>query len=297
MPRRILLLDSLNLISRAFYAIPVQYAKDQTPINAIRGWFNTVWKLRDEYQPDQILACFDGGTPPWRRELAPTYKTNRTEKPADLVIQIQLIEEICPLMGISPIKHADTEADDLLGSFAKLGEKLGHSILLASGDKDLVQCVTENVTLLRPPKKLGENWERYDNSNAHTLLNVRPDQVADYLALTGDTADCLPGIPKVGEKTAAKWLKEHGSVTQLLLNPPGLTGQAAKNLAENHELLIKNRMVTSLDHIPVELPEPIQEQTELLKARLESLSLWRVLQKLAPTPQKPPTEADLFSNQ
>lgn len=277
--KTILLLDSLNLISRAFYAIPLQYSKDGTPINAVRGWFNTVWNLQDQVNATQTIACFDGGTPPWRKELIPSYKANRSPKPDELIAQIAIIEEICPLMGINPIKIQDTEADDILGTLATCSEKLGIPSVIASGDKDLVQCVNENTRLLRPPKKLNLPWQTYDVTNAQELMGVKPEQVADFLALTGDSADCLPGVPRVGDKTAAKWLCAHGSLKILFtldpseLKPPA----AAKNLFESQDLAIRNRLATTLESLPITIPEEILEETEKLLVKLEELSLFRVM--------------------
>lgn len=209
-----LLIDGFNLAYRCFFAIPELTRADGFPTNALHGWVKTIWKLEDQEQADGVLVFFDLGGAQDRLALLPDYKANREEMPDALSQQIPVIKELTRLMGLGGIEIAGVESDDLLAAQAIALAKEGHTVKIVSTDKDFAQTVGEGITMLMPPPtanpRLG--WRTLDVAGVEAKFGVGPDKIADYLALVGDTADNIPGVPGVGPKTASKWLNAYGSL-------------------------------------------------------------------------------------
>jgi DNA polymerase-1 len=254
-----LLLDGYNLAFRSFYAVPELSRSDGFPTNALHGWVKTVWRLNDLYPEAAAIGFFDLDGDRERQALLPDYKANRVEMPEALGKQFPPIRELTALMGIGVVECSGVEADDLIASAAReLGER-GDEVLVVSADKDLAQCVGGPVKQLLPPPtanpKLG--WRTLDEDAVREKFGVRPDQIADYLALVGDSSDNIPGLAGVGPKTAANWLRAYGGLEGIIANsgrlkPPRFQAK----VGEERENLLRNRKLTLLnDRHPVELDE------------------------------------------
>jgi 5'-3' exonuclease len=214
----LLVLDSASLYYRAFYALPESMTSPQgEPVNAVRGFLDTLARLIDDRSPDAIACCWDlDWRPQWRVDLLPTYKTHRLaeegdgsgeETPDTLSPQVPVIEAVLRALGVVVAGVAGFEADDVIGSLATQYEG---PVSAVSGDRDLMQLISDRVTLLYTgaPGKI----DPYDPAAVFARFGVRADQYVDFAVMKGDPSDGLPGVPGVGEKTAAKLLLEHGDL-------------------------------------------------------------------------------------
>ncbi len=206
-----LLIDGFNLAYRCFFAIPELTNKSGFPTNALHGWVKSIWKLEDQERPEGTLVFFDLGGAQDRLALHPEYKAQREEMPEALEKQIPHIKALTRAMGLVGVESHGVESDDLLASEAVSLAKMGHEVLIVSSDKDFAQIVNDKIKIMLPPPtanpKLG--WRTMDVAGVKEKFGVHPHQIADYLALVGDTSDNIPGIAGVGPKTASKWLEEH----------------------------------------------------------------------------------------
>jgi DNA polymerase-1 len=209
-----LLVDGFNLMYRCFHAIPELNRADGFPTNALHGWVKSLWKLQDQEQPAGTIVFFDLGGSQDRLALHPEYKAQREEMPEALARQIDPVKEATRLMGCQVVEQDGVESDDLLAGEAVALAAEGHDVLIVSSDKDFAQVVSDRIKIMLPPPsanpKLG--WRLRDTAGVVEKFGVPPAQIADYLALVGDTSDNIPGIAGVGPKTAAKWLADHGSL-------------------------------------------------------------------------------------
>jgi DNA polymerase I len=274
----ILLLDANNLINRAFYAIPLMFNKNGIPNNALRGFSNTILNLKEEHKIDKVIAAFDKGIPEWRMKAVPCYKANRGEKPKELKEQLKIAEEVlCQALGINIIKREKTEADDILYTLTLRCEEENHASFIASGDKDIAQCLKlKNSTLLRPPKKSTDPWEKIDKEKSKEILGVNPEKIAEFLAIVGDKVDNMPGVEGVGPKTAIRWIEEFGGLEEIIKNKNLLKPERlSKNISE--EQLRKNLLITesydTKDQIPEFEPTP---NTETLR----ELGIYKVAMRM-----------------
>jgi DNA polymerase-1 len=215
-----LLIDGFNLAYRCFFAVPELTRADGFPTNALHGWVKSIWKLTDQERPDATLVFFDLGGAQDRLALLPEYKAQREEMPEALERQIPVIKALTRALGLVGIEQDGVESDDLLASQAVALERAGHDVLVVSSDKDFAQIVNERIKIMLPPPsanpKLG--WRLLDAAGVEEKFGVPPAQIADYLALIGDTSDNIRGLDGVGPKTASKWLKEFGSVEGVIAN-------------------------------------------------------------------------------
>lgn len=251
-----LVIDGYNLVFRCFFAIPHLSRSDGFPTNAIHGWVRSLWKLSDEEKPDEILVVFDLGDDQKKLELLPGYKAERAEMPDELRRQVPVIKELTRRLGADMVEIAEVEADDIIGSYAVSLAREGNQVYIVSSDKDFAQCVGDQVWMMVPPPtanaKVG--WRRLDPAGVKERFGVTPEQIPDYLALTGDTIDNIPGVPGVGPKTAAKWLQEYGSLRGLLDNAAQLKPERFREKVEaNRENLERNLQLTKLN-CQVEVP-------------------------------------------
>jgi DNA polymerase I len=245
-----LIVDGYNLMFRCFYAIPHLSRADGFPTNAIHGWLRSLWKLADGEKPDELLVVFDLGDDPEKLALLPGYKADRAEMPDTLKPQVPVIKELTRKLGSDMVEIAEVEADDIIGSYAASLANEGHEVYIVSADKDLAQCVRDGVKMMIPPPtanaKVG--WQRLDAAGVKEKFGVEPDQIPDYLALIGDTIDCIPGIAGVGPKTAAKWLQEFGSLEGILAHVNEIKPERFREkLESSRELLARNLRLTTLN--------------------------------------------------
>ena len=209
-----LLVDGFNLAYRCFYAVPELTRADGFPTGALHGWVKSLWRLADQEQPLATLVFFDLGGSQDRLALHAEYKAQRAEMPEALQKQIDPIKAFTRAMGLVGIEQDGVESDDLLASQAVALAREGHDVIIVSADKDFAQIVNERIKILLPPPtanpKLG--WRVLDAAGVAEKFGVPPAQIADYLALVGDTSDNIPGLTGVGPKTASKWLAEFGGL-------------------------------------------------------------------------------------
>lgn len=251
--KKFLLIDGHGIAFRAFYALPALNAPDGTPTNAIVGFFNMLGKIWHEQQPDAIYAAFDMKGPTFRHEIFPEYKGTRKPTPEEFKVQVPLIEEALPLLGIHVMRRQSIEADDLLGSAATTFAAQGDETLILTSDKDIFQVLRNGVKILRPSKGVSR-FEEYTAQSFLEEYGFTPEKVVDYLALMGDTADNIPGIPGVGKKTAARLLKQYSSIEGIVEHISDLTPSLRQKVKENYRLAIKNRRLTRL-----KCDEPLDE--------------------------------------
>ena len=213
-----LLVDGFNLAYRCFYAVPELTRADGFPTGALHGWVKSLWRLADQEKPVATLVFFDLGGSQERLALHAEYKAQRAEMPEALQKQIDPIKAFTRAMGLVGIEQDGVESDDLLASQAVALAREGHDVIIVSADKDFAQIVNERIKILLPPPtanpKLG--WRVLDAAGVAEKFGVPPAQIADYLALVGDTSDNIPGINGVGPKTASKWLAEFGGLEGVL---------------------------------------------------------------------------------
>jgi len=272
-----LLVDGYNMAFRAFYGMPELTRTDGFPTGALHGWIKTMWKLQDQEKPDGMLVFFDLGGSQQRLALHPEYKAQRKETPEPLEKQIPVIKEMTRAMGLVGVELDGIESDDLLASHARMLAAAGHEVLIVSADKDFAQCVTDRIKLLQPPPtanpKLG--WRVLDGAGVLEKFGVPPAQIAEYLALIGDTSDNIPGIDGVGPKTAAKWFAEFKTLEGIIAGAAALKPDRFREaVARDAERLRVNLQLTTL-HPQAALPHvgPGEPQTAPLFALLEKMEM------------------------
>ncbi|HEY9154990.1 MAG TPA: 5'-3' exonuclease H3TH domain-containing protein [Opitutaceae bacterium] len=245
-----LLIDGFNLAYRCFFAIPELTRSDGFPTNALHGWVKSLWKLHDQEKPEAILVFFDLGNANDRLALLPEYKAHRDEMPEALVKQLPYVKSLTKALGFVGIEIDGIESDDLLASQARALAGEGHDVLIVSSDKDFAQIVDDRIKILLPPPtanpKLG--WRMLDAKGVVEKFGVPPSQIADYLALVGDTSDNIPGLEGCGPKTAAKWLQEFGNLEGVIAHADELKPDRFREAVKTHkERLRLNLQITTLN--------------------------------------------------
>lgn len=251
---RLLLLDGHSLAYRAFYALPVENFNTATgqPTNAIYGFTSMLANtLRDE-QPTHLAVAFDVSRKTWRFHEYPEYKGTRSKTPDEFRSQVELIGELLDAMRVRRFAIDGFEADDVIATLAARAAADGFEVLIVTGDRDCLQLVSDDVTVLYPTKGVSE-LTRYTPQKVEEKYGLTPGQYPDFAALRGDPSDNLPGIPGVGEKTAAKWITQFGSFAELVERADEVKGKAGQNLREHLESVKLNRRLTELVR-DVELP-------------------------------------------
>ena len=251
----LMIVDGHSLAYRAFFALPVENftTKDNQHTNAIYGFLSMLINLIKAERPTHMAIAFDTSRHSFRTREYPEYKATRSETPAEFKGQIPLLQDALSAMSIPVLMKEDYEADDILATLATQGAADGYEILLVSGDRDTIQLVTEEVTLLYPSVQGVSQLKRYDPAAVRERYGVPPEQYPDVAALVGETSDNLPGVPKVGEKTAVKWLTQFGSLDELLERAEEIKGVVGGNLREHIEDVKRNRRLNRL-LTDVELP-------------------------------------------
>ncbi len=208
---QLVLVDGSGYIFRAFHGLPMMNRPDGTPINAVFGFTKMLLKLKADLNPSHIIVIFDAGRVTFRNDIYPEYKANRSEPPEELVPQFALVRQAAEAIGLPVLEMPGFEADDLIASYARQAEKAGMSCLIVSSDKDLMQLVRGNITMLDPMKNRPIGREEVIEK-----FGVTPDKVVDVQALAGDSTDNVPGVPGIGIKTAAELINQFGDLDSLL---------------------------------------------------------------------------------
>ena len=213
MSEKIVLIDGHSILNRAFYGLPDLTNAEGLHTNAVYGFLNIMFRILEEEKPDYLAVAFDRHEPTFRHEMYSEYKGTRKPMPTELREQVPLMKEMLTAMGIRILEHAGWEADDILGSLAGLSERNGMEVSLVSGDRDLLQIASEHIKIRIPKTKMGKTEiEDYYAKDVLEKYQVTPAQFIELKALMGDTSDNIPGVPKVGEKTAAELMVSYGSI-------------------------------------------------------------------------------------
>ena len=224
----LVLIDGSSYLYRAFHALPSLTNAQGEPTGALHGVLTMILKLLRDEQPAHVAVVFDAPGKTFRDELFAEYKANRPPMPDDLRAQVQPILDAIEAMGLPLLRITGVEADDVIGTLCVQGEAAGLDVLVSTGDKDLAQLVTDKVTLINTM-----NDSRLDRAAVKTKFDVYPEQIIDYLALVGDTSDNIPGVPKVGAKTAAKWLNLYDSANGIVEHGEEIKGKVGESLRDN----------------------------------------------------------------
>ena len=251
----LLVVDGHSLAYRAFFALPVDNfsTKDGQHTNGIYGFLSMFVNLVKAEQPTHLAVAFDTSRHSFRTDEYPEYKATRSESPAEFKGQIPLLQDALAAMNVPVLTKEGIEADDILATLATEGAAAGYDVLVCSGDRDTIQLVTDDVTLLYPSVQGVSQLKRYTPDAVVEKYGLPPANYPDIAALVGETSDNLPGVPKVGEKTAVKWLNQWGSLDALLENADKITGVVGGNLREHLDDVRRNRSLNALLR-DVELP-------------------------------------------
>ncbi|MDP2991522.1 MAG: 5'-3' exonuclease H3TH domain-containing protein [Kiritimatiellota bacterium] len=243
MSSSLLLVDALGIAYRAFYAITGLTTAAGRPTNAVYGFIKTIMQMERIWRPSHKLVVFDGGTPAERLELLATYKAQRPAMPPALREQLPVIDAWLDAAAIAHVRLDGREADDVVASVAVQAVAAGLDVLVASSDKDLLQMVTPSIAVVLP----GKVAEKMGAAEVLAKMGVRPDQVVDALALTGDSSDNIPGVPGIGAKTAAKLLQQWQSLANALDHVDAVEPEKTrKALQEHRELIARNLLLLRL---------------------------------------------------
>jgi len=246
----LLIVDGHAYAYRAFHAIRSLSSPQGSPTNAIYGFVKMLEKIRQAILPEYVTVIWDGGMDAGRLAMLPEYKSHRPEMPGDLRLQLDEIVKYLQAAGLASECRDGVEADDLIASLAVSGVAAGLRVLIASSDKDFMQLVSAQVGLINPGDKTGEIWTA---KHVQTKADVEPHQVVDWLALTGDAVDNIAGVPGVGAKTAAKLLKEFGTISALYERLGEVSSDKLReSLSQSAEIVRRNvRMVQLKSDLPV----------------------------------------------
>ncbi len=244
---RLLLLDGHSLAYRAFFALPIENFSTTTgqPTNAVYGFTAMLINVLRDEKPTHIAVAFDRGEPTFRHEQYVEYKANRRQTPDDFRSQLSLIFEVLDALGIRRLSAAGYEADDLIATLATQAEAQDMDVLIVTGDRDVLQLVSDRVTALMTRRGITE-MTRFTPATVAEKYGLSPAQYPDFAAVRGDPSDNLPGIPGVGEKTATKWIAEFGSLQALVDRVDEVKGKAGDALREHLGNVLRNRQLTAL---------------------------------------------------
>ena len=282
---KIILLDGNSLSYRAFYAMPALQNKSGLYTNSVYGFTLMLERMLEDIKPKYALAAFDKGKQTFRHKTYQDYKGTRDKTPSELVEQFGYVRELLDSYGIKYEEHFDYEADDIIGSYAKLAEKAGLEVIIISGDKDLTQLASDNITIYYTKRGVTE-VDHYTPEFINEKYGLSPEQIIDMKGLMGDKSDNIPGIAGIGEKTAIKLLAEYKTVENVLDNIDNISGKKLKErLAEGKEdALLSKELATIFTEVPVEnkLEDlTFSENRSKKKELFEKLEFVSFLKKLA----------------
>jgi len=304
-PVKLLLVDGPYYVYRSFFAIRELSNSRGEPTNAIYGFVKVLRKMIRDISPDLVAVCWDEGLPPRRTQLQPNYKAQRPEMPELMRPQLAPIRRLVPLMGIASLRMPDTEADDLIASYACEAQRRGMEVVVATNDKDLFQLVngsirvySTNKTDLASPK---DGFALLGGDYVRAKWGVEPEQIGDVLCLVGDSADNIPGVPGLGPKRAAALIGQYGNIAALLNQAESIPNETLREkVRAGREQILENQVMIQLDTC-LPLPAPLDELTlcprypELL-AELEPWEFKSLTQEIRDEAAKTarPTQGELF---
>lgn len=284
MSKKLLLIDGSSFLFRAYHAVPPLSNAEGMPTNAIFGVASMLRRLISNHKTDYFAVIFDAPGGSFRNELYSEYKSHRPPMPDDLRVQIEPLHDLIRAMGLPLIMETGVEADDVIGALTHLAVDAGFQVIISTGDKDMAQLVSDQVTL--------------ENTMSNTVMDVQgvidkfgvsPEQIIDYLALMGDSADNIPGVAKVGPKTAAKWLAQYQTLENLIANAGEIKGKVGENLRASLDELALSKQLTTIK-CDLDLPYHIDdlrctpEDKQLLQEQLDLLGFNTWSKSLQNTP-------------
>ena len=280
--RPLLLVDGSSYLYRAFHVPNLQQLTNShgAPTGAVYGVANMLRSLIKEYRPQLMAVVFDARGKTFRHEMFSDYKANRPSMPEELAAQVEPLHALVRAMGLPLLQVPDVEADDVIGTLASEAARLGMETVISTGDKDMAQLVNDHVTLVNTMSRT-----TLDSAGVEEKFGVTPAQIIDYLALTGDSSDNIPGVPKVGPKTAAKWLATHGSLDNIMAHAADIKGKVGESLREHLDMLPLSRQLTTI-RCDVELdcgPQALRVQAPdmaQLRELYSELEFTRLLEEL-----------------
>ena len=301
--KKLLIIDSNSLINRAFYGVRFLSARNGTPTNAIYGFFMTFMKLMDENKPDYVCAAFDLKAPTFRHKLYSEYKAQRKPMPDGLKVQIPIAKDILKAMGINILEKEGFEADDIIGTVSAVCENEGVECLIATGDKDDLQLVSQKTKVLLTVTKSGNTeTDCCDEKTVFERYGVTPSEFIDVKALMGDSSDNIPGVRGIGEKTAAAIIAAAHSIENLYENIESF-GISEKNieklLADKESAFLSKTLATIDQNVPIELdfesliPQDLSQKPELYDI-LKSLDLNKLIQRMGVKNEDVPKKVDFL---
>lgn len=277
---RLVLVDGSSYLYRAYHALPKLTSSRGEPTGAIHGVLNMINKLANEEATEHLVVVFDAPGKTFRDEMFEEYKANRPPMPDDLREQVDPLLEAIPAMGLPLLRINGVEADDVIGTLCRQAQDAGMNVLVSTGDKDMAQLVNDKVTLVNTM-----TGSVLDREGVKKKFDVYPEQIIDYLALVGDSSDNIPGVPKVGAKTAAKWLNQWPSADDIVLNAEEIKGKVGESLRENVEQLRLSQKLATIRQ-DVDLPDGPKDlkryaaDSEKLKTLYGRFELKRLLSQL-----------------
>ncbi len=290
-PKPVLLIDGSSWLHRAFNALPALSTKAGEPTGALYGVLNMLRRLLADYRPDCLAVIFDAPGKTFRHEMFVEYKAHRPPLDPELIRQIEPLYACVRALGLPLLQVAGVEADDVIGTLTRQATAKGLPVLIVSGDKDLAQLVDERVRMLDTMKNVVT-----DVAGVEQKFGVPPALIVDWLALVGDTSDNIPGVPGVGPVTAAKWLRQYGSLDALVANADAIPGKIGDKLRAGLEQLPLSRQLATLDcqvPLPVAFEElrPSPPDTAALRTLYERFEFRSWLRELPADQQELPTQA------
>ena len=251
--KKLILVDGSSYLFRAFHALPPLMNSKKIPTGAVKGVINMIRSMVKNNPESNVVIVFDAKGKTFRNELYDAYKAHRPPMPDELKVQIAPIHKIVEAMGLPTLIIDGVEADDVIGTLAREASAAGISTLISTGDKDLAQLVDDQVSLINTMTN-----EALDTDGVKSKFGVYPNQIIDYLALVGDSADNIPGVPSVGPKTAVKWLAEHQSMSEIIDNASSISGKVGERLRESVEVLLLSYELATIK-TDVELKMGVQD--------------------------------------
>ncbi|PJC81839.1 hypothetical protein CO007_02605 [Candidatus Roizmanbacteria bacterium CG_4_8_14_3_um_filter_36_10] len=249
----LLLIDGNAIMHRAFHALPPFKATDGTPTNIIYGFISMLNKVVSDFKPDYVCTCFDTPKPTFRNKLFKEYQAQRPKIDSAFIVQIPLVKKALDTAGIFHLEKDGYEADDLIGTITRIFKNNDFRIIILTGDKDIMQLVSENVYVASPQIGLA-NVKIYDKIEVERKLDVEPQQIPDYKALVGDPSDNYPGAKGIGPKTATKLLVDYHTVNNIYKNLSSINSEKIRSLLKKDEknVLMSKKLAIILTNVEID---------------------------------------------
>ena len=293
---KLVLVDGSSYLYRAYHALPKLTSSRGEPTGAVHGVLSMILKLAKEQETEYFVVVFDAPGKTFRDEMFEAYKANRPPMPDELRLQIDPLLEAVPAMGLPMLRVEGVEADDVIGTLCRRAVADGMQVLVSTGDKDMAQLVDDNITLVNTM-----SGTVLDRDGVKNKFDVFPEQIIDYLALVGDSSDNIPGVPRVGAKTAAKWLNQYGSAASIVENAEEISGKVGESLRDNlDQLKLSQELATIRQDVELSLgPKELKRSagdTDALRALYSRLDLRTLLRQLGSdgdaAPEKPKARSE-----